>query len=217
MSDLKALLDKGSRPPESNLGKAGMLAGSAILGKDALQSTALGLAADVVSPQAGDHLTAFARSGNLSAGVAGAVIGAVKPASEHDEDSLAVAASLASNPAAAAAGYAAVQLGGDRLGDKGIAAVKLLAAGAGIAAGAPVLMGAYGLYEGGRELYESFTTPEADKAPAQPPEQNSFQPSRSLVAHAPSTREPQAAPYIEKEPSPEYVQSMDELSWGPGR
>lgn len=211
MTDLNKLIQEGSRPPEGAAAKTGMLLGSAILGKETLQSTALGMAAEQVSPQAADHLSAFARSGNLGVGVAGAVVGAIKPPSEHDEDSLAVAASLASNPAAAAAGYAAVQLGGDHLGEKGVAAVKLLAAGAGIAAGAPVLVGAYGLYEGGKSLYDAFNkeTPEASA------EQSNFQPSRS--AEVPAMPAPTIAPYVEKEPSPEYVQGMDELGWGPGR
>ncbi len=211
MTDLQKLVNEGSSVTETAVGKTGMLLGSAILGKDALQSTALGMAADTVSPEAGEHMAAFARSGNVAAGVAGAVVGAIKPASEHDADSLAVAASLASNPAAAAAGYAAVQLGGDHLGDKGIATVKVLAAGAGIAAGAPVLVGLYGLYEGGRELYQSFNGPESEQPKESSPEQSSFQPSRAIEAPQPAP-----APYIEKEPSPEYVEAMDELGWGPG-
>lgn len=204
MTDLNKLIQESNRRPQGTLEKGAALVGSAMLGKESLQSTALGLAADKVSPAAGEHMSAFARSGNVGAGVVGAVIGAIKPPSEHDESSLAVAASLASNPAAAVAGYTAVQLGGDHLGDKGIATLKLLAAGAGLAAGAPVLAGAYGLYEGGRELYEAFS---ADKSDA-PQEQSNFQPSRSLVVEQPLTPAP-----VE----PTYEPAMDELGWGPGR
>lgn len=209
MTDLKQLMQEGNRPPESAAGKAGVLLGSAMLGKESLQSAALGMAANHVSPEAGDHMSAFARSGNIGAGVAGAVVGAIKPPSEHDESSLAVAASLASNPAAAVAGYAAVQLGGDYMGDKGIATMKLLAAGAGLAAGAPVLAGAYGLYEGGRELYEAFSSDKTDKPEEGngPQMHNSFQPSRSLVVEQPQTPVPE---------EPTYAPAMDQLGWGPG-
>lgn len=204
MTDLKKLIEESERPPETKAGKAGVLLGSAMLGKESLQSAALGMVAHEYSEEAGKHMAAFARSGNVGAGVAGAIVGAVKEPSERDEDSLAVAASLAANPAAAAAGYAAVQLGGEHLGDKGIAAMKLLAAGAGLAAGAPVLAGAYGLYEGGRELYEAFSS----DSEVEPQAQSNYQPSRSLVVEQPETPVPE---------DPAYAPAMDELGWGPSR
>lgn len=146
-TDLKNLLSSASDSVTINkptFTDAVDIAAAAVSGKGHLASAIASEGLEMVSPAAADHFSAAVRGGDLRVGAVGAIVGAVKPASKHDADSLAVMANLATNPGAAAIGYAAVQLGGDHIGDRGVGALKVGTALAGLAAGAPPLLAAWG-------------------------------------------------------------------------
>lgn len=186
------------------------IAAAAVSGKERLASSIASEGLEMVSPAAADHFTAAVRSGDLRVGAVGAIVGALKPASKHDADSLAVMANLAANPGAAAIGYAAVQLGGNHIGDRGVGALKVGTALAGLAAGAPPLLAVWGVYEGGRQLFNALSNDEKAQD--------------GTKALAPATYQASAdTPVVIQEngyePTPEeaaeYDNSMNELGWGP--
>lgn len=212
-TDLKNLLSSASDSVTINkptFTDAVDIAAAAVSGKGHLASAIASEGLEIVSPAAADHFSAAVRGGDLRVGAVGAIVGAVKPASKHDADSLAVMANLATNPGAAAIGYAAVQLGGDHIGDRGVGALKVGTALAGLAAGAPPLLAAWGVYEGGRQLFNAFSNNEQaqDGTKALAP-----------AAHQVSTDTPVVIQGNDYEPTPEevaeYVYSMNELGWGP--
>lgn len=212
-TDLKTLLSGASDSVTINkptFTDAVDIATAAVSGKDHLASAIASEGLEMVSPAAADHFSAAVRGGDLRVGAVGAIVGAVKPVSKHDADSLAVMANLAGNPGAAAIGYAAVQLGGDHIGERGVGALKVGTALAGLAAGAPPLLAAWGVYEGGRQLFNALSddeqtqdgaktlAPATDQALADTPiaiQGNDYEPTHEEIAN--------------------YDNSMNELGWGP--
>nr|WP_019366206.1 hypothetical protein [Pseudomonas luteola] len=88
-----------------------------------------------------DHMYTGMKIGGGVGGAVGLAVSQIKEKSKHDDDSLEIASSLAGNPAAAVAGYAAVQLAGDKIDNKTMAYTKLAVAGVGLAMGGPVILG----------------------------------------------------------------------------
>ncbi|MCG7374265.1 hypothetical protein MHL40_16555 [Pseudomonas luteola] len=112
-----------------------------------------------------DHMYTGMKIGGGVGGAVGLAVSQIKEKSKHDDDSLEIASSLAANPAAAVAGYAAVQLAGDKIDNKTMAYTKLAVAGAGLAMGGPVILGVGSVAAAAKGVYDAFhKAPEKDSA-----------------------------------------------------
>jgi hypothetical protein len=155
------------------------------------------------SPTTLDYFSVGMQQAGLRGGAGIAVLGALKPEGKNDRESLSIAGLLMAEPAAAAVGYAAMQLGADKLGDKSMGALKVGAAIAGAAAGGAPIMAAAAIVDGGCQLYREHSLDRP--APGQP-----------LAAEPGAGQAPAIQNYS---PTPEeeldYDASMTELGWGP--
>lgn len=112
-----------------------------------------------------DHMYTGMKIGGGVGGAVGLAVSQIKEKSKHDDDSLEIASSLAANPAAAVAGYAAVQLAGDKIDHKTMAYTKLAVAGAGLAMGGPVILGVGSVAAAAKGVYDALhKAPEKDSA-----------------------------------------------------